>query len=248
MHYFKFNIGDYHKKAGRLTMLEHGAYTLLIHACYDRERFPTESEAIDWCWARTQDEVAAVKFVLTKFFELVDGRYVQTRIQEEIAAFHEKSEKNKHIALEREAARRTKRVRVVDESSPEQHEPPPNHKPRTKNQEPYSATDVAGGEPPFDEPPDEAKEMSDKDKIFAYGVPMLVGAGNTDKAARSFLAGKCKEHGEKVVVQAIRSCYREQPIDPLGWLGKKLPMKGTKHKGFDKVNYHEGINDDGSFE
>jgi len=29
MHYFKRNIGDYHKKAGRLSMLEHGAYTLL---------------------------------------------------------------------------------------------------------------------------------------------------------------------------------------------------------------------------
>ena len=39
MHYFKFNIGDYHKKAGRLSMLQHGAYTLLIHACYDREKF-----------------------------------------------------------------------------------------------------------------------------------------------------------------------------------------------------------------
>ena len=41
MHYFKRNIGDYHKKAGRLSMLEHGAYTLLIDSCYDRERFPT---------------------------------------------------------------------------------------------------------------------------------------------------------------------------------------------------------------
>jgi len=51
MHYFKRNIGDYHKKAGRLSMLEHGAYTLLMDACYDRERFPTMDEAIDWCWA-----------------------------------------------------------------------------------------------------------------------------------------------------------------------------------------------------
>ena len=37
MHYYKRNIGDYHKKAGRLSMIEHGAYTLLIDACYDRE-------------------------------------------------------------------------------------------------------------------------------------------------------------------------------------------------------------------
>ena len=142
MHYFKFNIGDYHKKAGRLSMLEHGAYTLLIHACYDRERFPTEEEALDWCWARTDDEVQAVKFVLRKFFEEQDGRFYQKRIEDEITNFHEKSEKNREIALKREADRRTKREEKNTkrgESStkrePNAHEAPPNHKPRTKNQD-----------------------------------------------------------------------------------------------------------------
>lgn len=137
MHYFKFNIGDYHKKAGRLTMLEHGAYTLLLHACYDREFFPTKDEAIDWCWARTPDEVAAVEFVLGKFFRLEDGRYVQDRIQEEIDYFHGKSEKNKHIALQREAKRRTERARNVLNFGEKQHEAPPNQEP--KNQEPLTS-------------------------------------------------------------------------------------------------------------
>ena len=63
-------------------MLEHGAYTLLIDSCYDREQFPTEEEAIDWCWARTTEEVEAVKFVLTKFFTLKDDVYMQKHIQE----------------------------------------------------------------------------------------------------------------------------------------------------------------------
>ena len=84
MHYYKRNIGDYHKKAGRLSMLEHGAFNLLIDACYDRERFPTMEEAIDWSWARTDAEVAAVQFVLKKFFILTDGVYVQPRIEEEL--------------------------------------------------------------------------------------------------------------------------------------------------------------------
>ena len=60
MHYYKRNLGDYAKKAGRLSMIEHGAYTLLLDACYDRERFPTLEEAIEWTWARTPEEVAAV--------------------------------------------------------------------------------------------------------------------------------------------------------------------------------------------
>ena len=134
MHYFKRNIGDYHKKAGRLSMIEHGAYTLLIDACYDRERFPTIDEAIDWCWARTAEEIAAVRFVLQKFFTLEDGCYTQSRISEEVASYRSRSRKNKEIAIAREDKRRTKRARNVHESSPEEDDSPPNHKPLTTNQ------------------------------------------------------------------------------------------------------------------
>jgi uncharacterized protein YdaU (DUF1376 family) len=137
MHYYKRNIGDYHKKAGRLSIMQHGTYTLLIDACYDRERFPTLEEAIDWCWASSPDEIAAVQFVLSKFFTLEDdGRYTQARIMEEIAIYHGKCKTNQCIALEREAAKRgskdnessTNRAPVVNERAP-------NQEPRTTNQE-----------------------------------------------------------------------------------------------------------------
>lgn len=131
MHYFKRNIGDYHKKAGRLSMLEHGAYTLLLDSCYDRERFPTFDDAIEWTWARSEDEIAAVKFVLCKFFILEDGFYVQQRIKDELSKYHENSETNARIAKAREEARRTIRARTVNE-------PPPNQEPRTTNQEPLT--------------------------------------------------------------------------------------------------------------
>lgn len=158
MNFFKRHIGDYHKKAGRLTMLEHGAYTLLMDACYDRERFPTKEEALDWCWARSAEETAAVEFVLSKFFTLEDGVYKQARIQEEIDAYHAQAEKNREIALAREEARRKKREQSVssgddactnraDEQTKEStnrapvvHEPPPNHKPLTTNQEPNTSS------------------------------------------------------------------------------------------------------------
>ena len=132
MHYYKKNIGDYHKKAGRLSMLQHGAYTLLIDSCYDREVFPTIDEAIEWTWASTPDEVAAVKFVLGRFFTVEDGVYVQKRILSELDKYHKNALTNKRIAIERESKRKgkgTKRVPVVDEA-------PPNHKPITNNQEP----------------------------------------------------------------------------------------------------------------
>jgi len=133
MHYYKRNLGDYAKKAGRLTMLQHGAYTLLIDSCYDREIFPTLKQALEWTWASTEAEVEAVKFVLSRFFVLdKEGCYVQDRILQELLHYHKNADTNKRIADEREAKRRenrTKREQVVDEA-------PPNHKPLTINQEP----------------------------------------------------------------------------------------------------------------
>jgi uncharacterized protein YdaU (DUF1376 family) len=142
MHYYKRNLGDYAKKAGRLTMLQHGAYTLLIDSCYDREVFPTLEQALEWTWASTEAEVEAVKFVLSRFFELdKEGCYVQDRILQELLHYHKNADTNKRIADEREAKRRdnsTKRVPSVNEATP-------NHKPLTINHKPKreNATSVA---------------------------------------------------------------------------------------------------------
>ena len=133
MHYYKRNLGDYAKKAGRLTMLQHGAYTLIMDACYDREVFPTLEQAIEWTWASTEAEIEAVKFVLSRFFVLdKDGQYVQDRILEELLNYHKNADTNKRIAMEREAKRKgisTKREQPVNEA-------PPNQEPLTTNQEP----------------------------------------------------------------------------------------------------------------
>jgi len=137
MHYYKRNLGDYAKKAGRLTMLQHGAYTLLIDSCYDRELFPTLEQALEWTWASTEAEIEAVKFVLSRFFELdKDGCYVQDRILVELLHYQKNADTNKRIADEREAKRRenrTKRVQVVDEAPPNQEPLTINHKPIKEN-------------------------------------------------------------------------------------------------------------------
>ena len=45
MNYYKRHLGDYAKKAGHLSTWEHGAYTLILDAYYDRELAPTLEEA-----------------------------------------------------------------------------------------------------------------------------------------------------------------------------------------------------------
>ena len=135
MHYYKRNLGDYAKKTGRLTMLQHGAYTLLIDSCYDRERFPTLEQAIEWTWASTEAEIDAVKFVLSRFFKLNgDGEYVQDRILAELLDYHSKADKNKQIAIDRETKRKESRTNRAQDVN----EPPPNHKPLTTNHKPIT--------------------------------------------------------------------------------------------------------------
>lgn len=131
-------------------MLQHGAYNLLMDACYDRERFPTINEALEWAWASSQEEIDAVKFVLSRFFhEDSEGRFVQSRIDDEVIAYQENSLNNKRIAKERELKRRvnstyreamsTDRARSVNGSCTERersvNEAPPKHKTVNSKQE-----------------------------------------------------------------------------------------------------------------
>jgi len=139
MHYYKKNLGEYYKKAGRLSILQHGIYNLLIDACYDRERFPDLSEAVEWCWASTKEEIEAVEFVLGRFFSLIDGVYTQSRIAEELENYHKNAATNKRIAQERETKRKEKkadRERTVNDIADIKNDSPPKQEPRTKNQEP----------------------------------------------------------------------------------------------------------------
>ena len=96
MHYYKRQIGHYNNKAARLSILQHGVYNLLIDACYDRERFPTREDAIEWIWASTPEEIQAVDFVLSKFFiKNKKGEFIQDRIAEELEKYHARCEVNK---------------------------------------------------------------------------------------------------------------------------------------------------------
>ena len=81
-----------------------------------------------------------------------------------------------------------------------------------------TGTDAAGVKPP----------LSADEIIFGYGVPILVNAGSADKAARSFLGGLRKQHGDAAVIDKLRDCIRAKPLQPLEWLAAALPPRGAK--------------------
>lgn len=99
MNYYKRHLGDYARKAEHLSMLEHGAYNLILDAYYDREQAPTRQEALRYARARTDDEVQAVEVVLAEFFNERDGRFYQSRVEEEFASAAETAERNRANGL-----------------------------------------------------------------------------------------------------------------------------------------------------
>ncbi|MDX1902128.1 MAG: DUF1376 domain-containing protein [Gammaproteobacteria bacterium] len=140
MHYYKRNLGDYAKKAGHLSPLDHGVYNLIIDAYYDRERAPKLEDAMIWARAKTKAEKKSVEAVLNQFFDKNnDGSFSQKRIEEEIAAYRAKSAANSQIAKKRES---TKRAQVVHETCSEREHDvvfrEPNHKPLTNNHKPLT--------------------------------------------------------------------------------------------------------------
>lgn len=145
MNYYKRHIGDYAAKAGHLTPLEHGVYTLILDAYYNREEAPTQQEAARWARARTREERAAVEAVLSEFFEEVDGKFIQKRVEEELEAFRSRREVNRKLGAKGGRAKgKANSKRIASESLSEaEANDNPSHKPLATSQE---ATDVASTE------------------------------------------------------------------------------------------------------
>ena len=164
-------------------MLQHGAYLLLMDSIYDREKFPTMDEAIEWTWASSKEEVEAVEFVLGKFFKVKDGKYFQTRMLEVIEEYtgfclsnqvngkkggRPKGAKNKPKETQ-SVNNKTHSVKSGSKINPNKPDHNPNHKPLTTNQEPLTKNHKpnTSHESCFIEP--EEKHEIDQRDLESYG-------------------------------------------------------------------------------
>lgn len=84
MNYYERHLGDYAKDTAHLTMIEHGAYSLLLDRYYSTEQGIPEDQAHRVSRARTREERAAVDAVLAEFFTITDGVWTHGRVQREI--------------------------------------------------------------------------------------------------------------------------------------------------------------------
>ena len=93
-------MGDYAKDTANLTLVQHGAYRVLIDHYYAIEE-PLPSEPDDLyriARAFTKSERDAVDFVVKKFFTLKAGFYHKSRINKEIEKYAVRAAINKQNA------------------------------------------------------------------------------------------------------------------------------------------------------
>ena len=225
MNYYEHHLGDYAKDTAHLSMLEHGAYRLLLDRYYGTEAGIPADQAHRVARARSRDEKAAVDAVLGEFFTLAGGVWINKRADEEISKAQVK------IAAAKENGKKGGRPKKVKTGSENETENKPagfllgseNETQKKTHQSPdtnYSEANASGGEPPKITDPDEI--------IFGYGVPLLTNAGASDKHARSFLGGLRKMHGDQELIDKLRDCIREKPLQPLEWLAAALPPQGAQ--------------------
>ena len=101
--FFKFYLGDYTKDTKGPSMLEHGAYFMLLTAYYsDEGPLPDEPERLNRiCAATSPEEIKAVSYIINRFFPLKNGDRRNKRADDEIKKARKFSEIQRKKALSR---------------------------------------------------------------------------------------------------------------------------------------------------
>lgn len=94
MHYYQFNIADYRKDTGHLSLLEHGIYRQLLDEYYLNQKPIETQQVIRRLSIKTQEEKTALENVLNDFFNMSEcGKfYTKKRCDKEINDYLKKAE------------------------------------------------------------------------------------------------------------------------------------------------------------
>ena len=104
-HWYPRYSGDYRAKTGGLSLVQHGAYTLLLDEYYNTGK-PLDANASVLhrvCSALAPEEQEAVNFILERFFIKTDKGYINKRVEEELVKRRDISDKRKKAANTRHA-------------------------------------------------------------------------------------------------------------------------------------------------
>jgi uncharacterized protein YdaU (DUF1376 family) len=143
MHYYKFNIGDWHLHTSHLTLVEEAVYFRLVNHYYNTEK-PFKADETQTLIRRLRlgDESDIVPAILDEFFVFDGESYVHARCEKEIKTFKKKAKVNKANGAKGGRPPAPKglepnpnKTQTVSENNPNI-TLNTNHKPLTTNQEP----------------------------------------------------------------------------------------------------------------
>ena len=209
-------FGDaYMADTRHLTLEEHGAYHLLLLIAWRSPNcaLPNDDKRLAQMLGVTPKKWAALKPTVMAFWTLTENGWEQKRLTKERRWVEEKRGKNKDAAEARWKAKplKNKGSRNANASANAQangnangNAPPP---PPIES----SDTIVSGGEAA-----DPVKEL------FDAGVSLLVGAGQTEKQARSLIGKWRKGKTDGDVLTGILDCRARAISNPVEWLEKRF--------------------------
>ena len=137
VNYYNHHIGDYLRDTAHLTLVEHGAYRRMLDLYYASEK----ALPLDSVWlcrlvrADTDEERAAVAFVLKHFFEKFEDGWRNKRADAEIKSSYARA---KAARLNGKKGGRPITQRVSSRFSKKTQEEPNEKLPITNNQEPIT--------------------------------------------------------------------------------------------------------------
>lgn len=117
MNYYKRHLGDFAKDTAHLTALEIGVYDLLLDRYYSTERPILDAEANKVARAKTAQERATVKAVLSEFFKHRDGAWHHNYADRVIEKAREKAAQNRDIG---KLGGRPRKTQTVSGNNPEE--------------------------------------------------------------------------------------------------------------------------------
>jgi uncharacterized protein YdaU (DUF1376 family) len=116
MHYYKFNIADWHLATSHLSLEEEAVYFKLINYYYDSEQcIPKETDSVIRR-LRLGSVSDTVGIVLQEFFVLQSDGWHHLRCDDEISKYHHKAEVNQRIG---KLGGRPKKTQTVSVGIPE---------------------------------------------------------------------------------------------------------------------------------
>lgn len=224
MHKYWRHLGDYAKKTRHLSMLEHGAFTLLLDLAYDRERaLPGEEKVLmRLLGVRSSAEKLAVGRVLEEFWVLAADGWVNKRVMEELIEYQGKSDKTRDAANKRwhgasNADADADALRAGCEGNASRARSN-NQQPTTKNQQP--STEGAALPPGVDADGVLPEEISGENVGAAVGDTVIPG-----------LMGLAKKRGGPEFPGDLPEGYRESLTE--WWEYKRERREGYKSKGWE---------------